>query len=370
MNILILADLVTFSGVGNYIRYLTTTLVERGNKVVIVTAQDDLHIEGVKTFLLRPINISPINIFFNIRVLKNIIEEHSIDIIHANHRMSSFLVGVYNLFYSHIPSVWTAHTGRFPMSFFKKIFGYYGDRSIAISFECKTFMRNVLSISEKKIDVVNNGIKPNNLLPLSKDEIIKLKNIWNIPDDKLVIAIHGRIAYEKGLDFLVESLKYLDTYSLSKIVIVCSGIYENNNYYDYLKDLIIKNKFQNLFIFVGWCETRNLLGISDLFLNLSRREGFLIAAIEAFFMEVPVIRTMEGGFEDMKDICVGIPFGDKDALLYQIKSFIDNPLQFSDMIQKAKAKALEQFTLDTMVSKTYDVYLSAIKSVNKKQFVS
>jgi uncharacterized protein (UPF0333 family) len=35
MNILILADLVTFSGVGNYIRYLTTSFVERGNKVVI-----------------------------------------------------------------------------------------------------------------------------------------------------------------------------------------------------------------------------------------------------------------------------------------------------------------------------------------------
>ena len=92
MNVLILADLVTFSGVGNYIRYLTTSLVKRGNKVVIATAQDDLHIEGVKTFLLRPINVNPINILFNIRFLNSIIKEYSIDIIHANHRMSSFLV--------------------------------------------------------------------------------------------------------------------------------------------------------------------------------------------------------------------------------------------------------------------------------------
>ena len=74
MNILILADLVTFSGVGNYIRYLTTSLVERGNKVVIATAQDDLHIEGVKTFLLRPINVNPINILFNIMKLNSKIE--------------------------------------------------------------------------------------------------------------------------------------------------------------------------------------------------------------------------------------------------------------------------------------------------------
>ena len=99
MNILILADLVTFSGVGNYIRYLTTSLVERGNKVVIATAQDDLHIEGVKTFLLRPINVNPIIILFNISFLHSIIKEYSIDIIHTNHRMSSFLVGVYNFFY-------------------------------------------------------------------------------------------------------------------------------------------------------------------------------------------------------------------------------------------------------------------------------
>ena len=36
------------------------------------------------------------------------------------------------------------------------------------------------------------------------------------------------------------------------------------------------------------------------------------------------------------------------------------------MVQKAKAKAVEQFTLETMVTKTYEVYLSAIKSVNNK----
>lgn len=366
MNILILADLVTFSGVGNYIRYLTTSLVERGNKVVIATAQDDLHIEGVKTFLLRPINVNPIIILFNISFLHSIIKEYSIDIIHTNHRMSSFLVGVYNFFYPHIPMVWTSHSGAFPMNFIKKIMGYYGEKNIAISSDSERFMLDVLKISEKSIMKVYNGVDDKNLFKLSDFESLNLKKKWNIPLNKITFVVHGRIAHAKGIDFLIDTIGDLDKKYKDRIVIVCSGSIENNLYYEEIKRLIIEKNLQDIFIFVGWCNSREILGIADLMLQPSRREGFPLADVEAFFMELPVIRTMVGGFEDMRDICIGIPFGDKEAFLFQIKSFIDNPLQFSDMVQKAKVKALEQFTLETMVTKTYEVYLSAIKSVNNK----
>lgn len=363
MNILILADLVTFSGVGNYIRFLSTSFISQGNNVIIATAQDDLHIEGVKTYLLKPININPFNVFCNLIRIRGIIRKYSIDVVHANHRMSSFLMGVYNLFYSHIPVVWTSHTGVFPMNHLKRILGYYGDKSIAISSECRDFMIDILSISETKIEIVSNGVNEKNLIPLLKEEVLSIKDKWNILHGKLVIAIHGRISYEKGLDFLVDIFSSLSISELSNVVVVCSGVYKNNLYYEKIQKKIIENNLQDIFIFVGWCDAREILGISDLFLNVSRREGFLLAAIEAFFMEVPVIRTTEGGYLDMKDLCIGIPFGDKDLFLSSIKAFINNPLMFSDMVKKAKAKALEQFTLDTMVNKTYEVYLSAIKSV-------
>ena len=362
MNILILADLVTFSGVGNYIRFLSTGYVSRGDNVIIATAQEDLHIEDVKTYLLKPININPINIFINLKILRRLVEKYSVDVVHANHRMSSFLMGVYNFFYSHIPVVWTSHTGQFPMNCLKRIFGYYGDKSIAISSECRDFMIKVLSIPETKIEIVSNGVDESVLYPLSKEEVLIVKDKWNIPHDKLVIAIHGRISCEKGFDFLVDIFSGLSIRELSNVIVVCSGIYENNLYYEKIKKIIIENNLQDIFIFVGWCATREILGISDLFLNVSRREGFLLAAIEAFFMEVPVIRTTEGGYLDMKELCIGIPYGDKDLFLATIKTFIKNPLQFSDMVKKAKIKALEQFTLDTMVNKTHEVYLSAIKS--------
>lgn len=370
MNILILADLVTFSGVGNYIRFLATTFVEKGDNVVIVTAQDDLHIEGVKTFLLKPINLNPINIFLNIKILRSVIKEHSIDIVHANHRMSSFLVGGYNLFYPHIATVWTSHSGAFPMNVVKKIFGYYGDKSIAISSDSKKFMIEKLKISDKLIAKIYNGVDDKKLFRLNNDEVLKLKKQWGISLDKKVFVVHGRIAHAKGIDFLVEAIGDLDKQYRDKFVIVCSGSIDKNLYYEKIKKIIEDKNLHDIFIFVGWCNSRDILGIGDLMLQPSRREGFPLADVEAFFMEVPVVRTMVGGYEDMKDICVGFPFGDKDAFLYQIKSFIDNPSKFSDMVHNARQKALEQFTLDIMVSKTYDVYLSAIKSVNKKQFVS
>ncbi len=363
MNILILADLVTFSGVGNYIRFLSASYVSRGDNVIIATAQDDLHIEGVTTYLLKPINTNPINIFVNLKILRRLVKKHLVDVVHANHRMSSFLMGVYNIFYSHIPVVWTSHSGAFPMNIVKKMMGYYGHQCIAVSSECKEFILNVLNISEEKVNLIYNGVNEKELTTLSSDEIRKLKEFFKIPLDKIVIAIHGRIAHAKGLDFLIDVLSNLDIEKLKKIIVVCSGEYSNNEYYEELNKRLIHHKLQDLFIFIGWCKSRDLLGIADLMLQPSRREGFPLAAVEAFFMEVPVIRTQTGGYLDMKDICVGISFGDEKIFLSYIERFIDNPLQFSDMVKKAKVKALEQFTLDTMVNKTYEVYLSAINSV-------
>ena len=38
-----------------------------------------------------------------------------------------------------------------------------------------------------------------------------------------------------------------------------------------------------------------------------------MTAVEAFFMKVPVIRSVTGGYEEMKDICIGLPASDIHA---------------------------------------------------------
>ena len=362
MNILILADEVTFTGVGNYIRFLVTKFISQGDNVVIATAKDDLQIDGVETILLKPININPMNIFSNIRKLRYIKKIYSIDIVHVNHRMSAFLMKIYNLFFAHIPVVWTSHLSEFPMNFVKKLMGYYGDKSIAISTESKRFMLDVLGIPNDKIELVYNGVDEKELLNLEESTILSLKKKWGIPFDKIVMAVHGRIAHSKGLDFLVDTLEKLDANRLNKIVIVCSGQFENNAYYDYLIDYIKSKNLQDKFIFTGWCKTRDILGIADIMLQPSRIEGFPLADAEAFLMGLPVIRTMEGGYLDMKDICIGVPFGNVDMFLKKIIDFIDNPNIYNDMASSAKKEALEKFTSDVMSKHTYNVYLSLVNN--------
>lgn len=362
MNILILADEVAFTGVGNYIRFLATKFVSQGDCVVIATAKDDLHIDGVETILLKNININPFNMFSNLRKLRTIIKKHSIDIVHVNHRMSAFVMKMYNSFFLHIPVVWTSHLSEFPMNFVKKIMGYYGDKSIAISTESKRFMLDVLGISDEKIELVYNGVDERELLSLNASEKIALKTKWGVPFDKIVMAVHGRIAYSKGVDFLVDTLEKLDSDRLNKIVIVCSGQFENNAYYDQLINYIKSKNLQDKFIFTGWCKTRDILGIADIMLQPSRIEGFPLADAEAFLMGVPVIRTMEGGYLDMKNICIGVPFGDVDILLNHIIDFIDNPKVYSDMASYAQKEAFEKFTSDVMSKQTYGVYLSLVNN--------
>lgn len=64
-------------------------------------------------------------------------------------------------------------------------------------------------------------------------------------------------------------------------------------------------------------------------LQPSMREGFLLAAIEAFFMRVPVIRSKTGGYKDMEDCCVGVPIGNVESIVQELKN---GSLPLTDLI--------------------------------------
>lgn len=365
MNVLLLADMVDRTGVGNYIKMLSTKLVENGDDVIVASEYCNLDLSDKVRFVkMYPINMRPDYLMRNVFVLRKILRESNVDIVHANHRMSAFLMRMYNLFFVHVPTIWTSHLVTWPMNPLKKLLGYYGDISVAISSEGKKFMQENLCIPEKKIVTIYNGVDYEYLQPLSDDEKVAIKRMWQIKSDKIVIAVHGRIAYSKGIDFLIDVISHFTENERAQLQIICSGQYKNNAYYNKIADKIAENKLEDTFKFVGWCKTRDILGVSDLMIQPSRIEGFPLAAAEAFIMGVPLIRTKTGGYEDMKDICVGVEFGDIDTLLVEIRSFLESPDKYRDMAQNAKKKALECFTLDTMFEATYNTYKKTISVCN------
>ena len=183
MNILMALSQLEITGAEVYATTIADELIERGNKVYIVsdtlttpTKAEYIKLEFNKRSLLKRIE--------HIKFLYNFLKEKDIQIVHAHSRASSWscqvackLVG--------IPLITTTH-GRQPIHFSRKIIKAFGDYSIAVCENIKKHMVNDIGFSENKVSVILN--------PVNYKKLDLEKKVNN----KKVISIVGRLSGPKG----------------------------------------------------------------------------------------------------------------------------------------------------------------------------
>ena len=114
-------------------------------------------------------------------------------------------------------------------------------------------------------------------------------------------------------------------------------------------------------IFPGFIDGREWLSITDLMVLPSKTEGFPQACVEAFAMGIPVIRTKTGGYEDTKDMCFGVEYGDVESLSSLLMDFFERTSIFSEKASYAKGHAF-RYSIEQMVNDYYKIYEEALKS--------
>ncbi|WYE01482.1 polysaccharide deacetylase family protein [Fusobacterium vincentii] len=200
MNILMALSQLEITGAEVYATTIADELIERGNKVYIVsdtlttpTKAEYIKLEFNKRSLLKRIE--------HIKFLYKFIKEKDIQIVHAHSRASSWscqiackLVG--------IPLITTTH-GRQPIHFSRKLIKAFGDHSIAVCENIKKHMVNDIGFSENKISVILNPVN------YKKLDLEKKVN------DKKVISIVGRLSGPKG-DVAYDILEILSQDELLK----------------------------------------------------------------------------------------------------------------------------------------------------------
>lgn len=364
MNILLLSDLIVKSGVGNYVKSLSYELVKKYNKVYLVSPILDLELnlsDDLKYYKIRPISKHIKDIYYNIKCLHKIIKQENIDVVHCNHRMSSFLMKCYNLRYKKIPVVFTCHTEKYPANFVKKIFGNYEDITISISEECSSFLLNTVKLKKSKVELIYNGVDNSDLYKKTKAELLEYYCKYGLSDKMFIIAVHGRIDPVKKIEHVIEALHLLPQNYLNNIKVLCSGVVDyNDDYYIKIKNLISEYKLDDKWVFTGWTKSADILSCSNLIIQPSEREGFSLVAIESMFMKVPMIRTRTGGYEAVKDFCYAVDFGDYKSISELIMYVIENENQVEIMMADAYKFAQKNFTIDIMCRKTIDVYKRVI----------
>ena len=247
---------------------------------------------------------------------------------------------------------------------------------------CNNSSRNVLidyfNRNPSEIETVYIGVDEdifNN--QYSEDDIINIKNKYNIPLTKHIISFIARIAVQKRPFLLFEIIKkYLKSNNDAVFVICGDGPMLGD-----LKRKIFDEKLSNYVFFLGnISNTKELYAISDCTLNCSIKEGLALTSYESLSMGIPIVSSNVGGQSEIIDESVGILINtsqkESDALEFNydikeideyvdaLKKILNNKKKYK---QNCRKKILNGFTIKQMHDKMNSIISELISTDTKKK---
>jgi glycosyltransferase involved in cell wall biosynthesis len=129
-----------------------------------------------------------------------------------------------------------------------------------------------------------------------------------------------------------------------------------------LEELVSAAALQSSGLFLGTRkDIPRLLSVFDIFVLCSLSEGLPLTILEAMAAVKPIVATDVGGISEViQDGIEGIiiPSNDSDRLAEAIIGLLLDEKKRLDMGERARRKFLEKFTIETMVERYEELYLS------------
>ena len=160
MNILMATMSMGIGGAETHILELSKELKKRGNEVWVVSNggkyNEELEAFGIHTVWAPLHNKKPLNMLKSYKILKNLIINEKIDLVHSHTRISSFILGKLQK-RLRFPFVTSAHW-TFKVTPMLKMMTNWGDFTVAVSDDIKDYLIDNYQIPENNIIITVNGI--------------------------------------------------------------------------------------------------------------------------------------------------------------------------------------------------------------------
>ncbi|NYB26606.1 MAG: glycosyltransferase family 4 protein [Methanobacteriaceae archaeon] len=355
-------------GVENYVYYLSRELVNSGNQVKVVCANEpDIEskqrVEGIEVERLPYMGkIANTNITTG---LPGALSDGDYDIIHT-----------------HIPTPWSADWSAFYSNSKKKplVVTYHNDiigqglaslvahiyNSVGLNYVLKTAAKIIitqpgylqsssyLAKYRDKIEVIPNGVDVEKFQPIQASDNEDRNTIF-------FLSVLDEFHKYKGLEYLLEALKIVKNKILDVKLIVGGkgvlldhhqemaaslGLKDNVEFAGFIPDEEIADYYSQASVFV-------LPSISSL------QEGFGIVALEALACQTPVVTTdIVGVAHDLKQIKGGIviPPRDTHKLADAITQILSDAQMQKEMGQRGRKLVQEKYTWKVVASSMEKVY--------------
>lgn len=327
--------------------------------------EHDLQKLGVPHFKLNLKSKNPVTILKNAKKLEAFIKENGINIVHARSRApawSAYLAakraGV------HYMATFHGTYGLGPWGI-KKIYNkimVMGERVIVISNHIKNHVLKNYKVAEDKLRLIYRCVNLERFSPeaVSQERMINKIKEYNIPEDKPVLFLGGRITKWKGQHILIEALSKMKNQDY--YCIIAGDEQGRAEYFNLLRSLAKKYNLGNkIGIYGKVLDMPAAMMVSDVVLSTAiEPEAFGRISIEGQAMgKIVVASNIGGSIDTITDGITGklYQFDDPQALADALDWALSLSMSEKKKISAAAQKNVrENFTKEIMCDKTIKVY--------------
>jgi glycosyltransferase involved in cell wall biosynthesis len=368
MNVLQVVPELNAGGVEGTTLEVAQALIAEGHKAHVVSAggrmeNDLLRMGGI----LHKTDIGSKNIltlFRRIRLLRALIYEHKIDIVHARSRAPAW-PAYHAARIEAVPFITTYHgiynSGSKLKTYYNSVMAK-GEHIIANSEFTKSHIIKTHGIAPHKITAIPRGVDTAKFDPslISAEEIHAQRNRWGVSLEQKVLLLPGRLTRWKGQLVAIQALSHLP----KDCVLILLGDAQGRN--EFVAELDAKAAelgVTHRVIKPGHSrDVPTALASANIVISASTDpEAFGRVAAEAQAMEKPIIATAHGGaLESVINAETGflVKPGDAKALAAAIEQALDwNNYDGA----AARARISAKFSTQSLQSKTLSVYKELLK---------
>ena len=317
-------------------------------------------------------NVNPVLDTVSLSKLIRLINKENFDVVHTNTskggivgRIAARICRVSSVIHTIHGFSFHEHSSKITVSiysFLERLAAYCCDHIIAVNDFIKVIAIKRHIAPADKIIIIPNGIDPKRVEPdKSRDEI---RMDLGIDENDIAVLSIGRLAPQKGFDYLLEAIALMKKESLSKKVhFFIAGDGELKKH---LSDKAKKLEINYYLTFLGFRnDTRNLLNACDIVVISSLWEGLSMSLLEAIAAKKAVICTKISAnmsvIEDGID-ALGIEPKNAKDLNEKIIELIKSDQIRLQLACNAHHKFNSNYTKETMMHKYYNFYKEKVFS--------
>ena len=295
------------------------------------------------------------------KTLAHFCRENKIDIIHTQYPRENYIALLAKKMGSGAKVIYTCHLTLHPpkiWAIMNKMMLGGNDKIISVCNNGKEIL-SANGAPKDKIEVIFNGIDKINT---EKDRSAIRE--MGIGDEVFVFTTLSRLAPEKGLDFLIKSVKRLKEKTDKPFVCLIAG---DGGLYDELLALVAEQGVEKEVKLLGFrSDGEALLCGSDVFINsASCNEALSFAILEGMAHALPIVATAIGGNGDIvneKNGCgILVPFGDEEKMSDALLKLMEDKEFYKKCSEGALQSVKTTFSLEKVLGDTFNIYKEILK---------